>query len=149
MDRKKYLKYIQNIHNIDTKSEIEANILKRLDKYINNINIESLNIIDKGCLDLILFPSNQEDFDICLIDSRLGHDCYSHELESTLYYWILEGNGEFIIDNNEYKVSQNSFIIVPPNTVFYYKGKMKLLLVQMPKFNEKTHIIDKIVNYNQ
>jgi mannose-6-phosphate isomerase-like protein (cupin superfamily) len=50
-------------------------------------------------------------------------------------YFILEGKGEFIINDKIIPVEATDVVIVPKNTPYDYRGKMKLFLVHTPAFN--------------
>jgi len=56
--------------------------------------------------------------------------------KSDRVYLVLEGSGEFIIDGKVIQVEKMDVIIVPKNTPYDYKGKMKLFLVHCPAFNQ-------------
>ena len=60
--------------------------------------------------------------------------------KSDRIYLILEGSGEFIIDDRIVQVEKMDVIIVPKNTFYDYKGKMKLFLVHSPAFDEDAEI---------
>ena len=55
-------------------------------------------------------------------------------------YYIIEGSGEFVIDGKIISVEKTDIIIVPKNTPYDYMGKMKLLLVDCPAYDEKTEV---------
>ncbi len=55
-------------------------------------------------------------------------------------YFIIEGEGKFIIDKEESMVSQNDLIFVPKNTPYNIIGKMKFFLVCSPEFNSKDDV---------
>lgn len=57
--------------------------------------------------------------------------------KSAFLYYIIEGKGEFIIEDKEYTVKESDVIIIPPGTRFYYRGKMKQLLSTAPAWEEK------------
>jgi len=50
-------------------------------------------------------------------------------------YFVLDGEGEFIINEKIVPVKKTDVVIVPKNTPYNYRGKMKLLLVHTPAFN--------------
>lgn len=55
-------------------------------------------------------------------------------------YYVIEGEGEFIIGNKIEKVKQTDVIIIPKDTPYDYKtkkGKLKLFLVHTPAYDEK------------
>jgi mannose-6-phosphate isomerase-like protein (cupin superfamily) len=55
-------------------------------------------------------------------------------------YYVIEGRGKFIIGGKETKVSKTDVVIVPKNTPYDYKGKMKLFLVHAPAFDRKYEV---------
>ncbi|MGD0729061.1 MAG: hypothetical protein ABR981_03220 [Candidatus Micrarchaeaceae archaeon] len=55
-------------------------------------------------------------------------------------YYVTEGSGEFIINGKTIMVRKTDVIIVPKNTPYNYKGKMKLLLVHIPAYNERYEV---------
>lgn len=60
--------------------------------------------------------------------------------KSDRVYLVLDGSGEFIIDEKIIKVEKMDVIIVPKNTPYDYKGKMKLFLVHCPAFDENAEV---------
>ncbi|MEM5778688.1 MAG: cupin domain-containing protein [Candidatus Aenigmatarchaeota archaeon] len=64
-------------------------------------------------------------------------------LVSDRVYLVLEGQGEFIINNKKVTVKKDDVIIVPKNTPYDYKavkGKLKLFLVHTPAFDETKEV---------
>ncbi|TAL46874.1 cupin domain-containing protein [archaeon] len=57
--------------------------------------------------------------------------------KSTFIYYILEGNGSFYLDGKVVKVKATDVVVIPPRTKIYYLGKMKLLLITTPAWEEK------------
>jgi len=55
---------------------------------------------------------------------------------STFVWFIAEGEGTFVINDEPQVVKKNDLIIVPPNTRVHYFGKMKMLLLNIPAFDE-------------
>ena len=60
--------------------------------------------------------------------------------KSDRIYLILEGLGEFVINNQKVAVKKMDVIIVPKNNPYNYNGKMKLFLVHSPAFDENHEI---------
>lgn len=50
-------------------------------------------------------------------------------------YFVIEGDGKFIINDKESEVGVNDMIVVPKNTPYDIIGKMKYLLICSPEFN--------------
>lgn len=55
-------------------------------------------------------------------------------------YFILDGEGMFIINDEESNISQNDLIFVPKNTPYNIIGKLRYLLICSPKFNPKNDV---------
>ncbi|VVB59878.1 Cupin domain protein [uncultured archaeon] len=63
-----------------------------------------------------------------------SHGKIRNKLSDRIYY-VLEGKGEFIINDKIISVKTSDVIIVPKNTPYDYRGKMKLFLVHTPAFD--------------
>lgn len=50
-------------------------------------------------------------------------------------YFILDGEGKFIISDVESEVNPNDLIFVPKNTPYNIIGKLKFFLICSPEFN--------------
>jgi mannose-6-phosphate isomerase-like protein (cupin superfamily) len=50
-------------------------------------------------------------------------------------FYILEGEGEFVVGDEVFPVQSTDVIVVPKNTSFDYSGKMKLFLVHVPAYD--------------
>jgi mannose-6-phosphate isomerase-like protein (cupin superfamily) len=80
-----------------------------------------------------------------LVNSIQGHDCYSNNSLSTHIYHILDGKGEFIIDDKIVPVEAGSMVVIPPNVTFYYSGRMLMQLEMTPNFvEEHDHCVKKV-----
>jgi mannose-6-phosphate isomerase-like protein (cupin superfamily) len=55
-------------------------------------------------------------------------------------YFILEGNGKFIIGDESNKVSPNDLIFIPKDTPYNIIGKMKYFLICSPEFDPKDDV---------
>jgi mannose-6-phosphate isomerase-like protein (cupin superfamily) len=65
-------------------------------------------------------------------------------LVSNRIYYVLEGEGEFIINNEIIPVKITDVVIVPKNTPYDYKAKkgttLKLFLVHSPSWNSDKEV---------
>lgn len=91
------------------------------------------------------FDISNKNISINIIDSYKGHEKYCTNIVSSHIYYVLEGSGKFKINGGLYDVKNGDIIEIPKNTEFVYIGKMKLLLIMNPAFDEKNHI-DGIIN---
>ena len=67
-----------------------------------------------------------------IIETENGHQTKIREKECTFFYYILEGQGSFKIEDKTEECQKGDLVIIPKNTVFKYSGKMKMLLVTIP-----------------
>lgn len=56
-------------------------------------------------------------------------------------YFIVEGEGKFIIDDKEETASRNDLVFIPKNTPYNIIGKLKFFLICSPEFNPKDDIL--------
>lgn len=56
-------------------------------------------------------------------------------------YYVIEGKGEFVINNEVIPVSRSDVIIVPKNTPYDYRGTLKVFLVHIPAWDLKGEIL--------
>ena len=80
---------------------------------------------------------------ITLEDVYKGHERYTMNTKSFHIYYVAKGSGTFKINNNFYDVKEGDIIEIPPKTEFIFKGKMKLLLIMNPPFDEENDIMGK------
>lgn len=100
------------------------------------IHTKSKNIsFSHGGADGYAYKLWSKNIEIDYIDSKTGHD--GSVISDTLshFYYILEGEGEFILDNKSYLVKTGDLVEVPPNHSLDYKGKMKMLLIMEPPYD--------------
>ena len=67
------------------------------------------------------------------------HGKVKNETSDRVYY-VIEGKGEFTINDEVFSVKETDVIIIPKNTPYDYKAKgkmMKLFLVHTPAYNSK------------
>jgi len=69
-----------------------------------------------------------------------GHDRYCTNIRSTHYYYVVDGEGKFSINDDIYNVKKDDFVVIPPNNNFCFAGEMKLLLIMNPAFREQDDI---------
>ncbi len=68
-------------------------------------------------------------------ETEAGHLEEFYDVASTYTWFIIEGDGTFVIDDEKIEVKPRDLVVVPPNTRVHYFGKLKLLLWTSPAFN--------------
>ncbi len=86
-----------------------------------------------------IFPT--QDFTLktsfVLVETEKGHETTIREKQSDFIYYVLEGEGVFVINDINEKCSRGDLIVIPAGTKFTYKGRLKLLLSCVPPWKEE------------
>ena len=78
-----------------------------------------------------------------LIQTEAGHETVIIEHECDFIYYILEGEGYFVIEKKKQLCSQGDLVVIPAGTEFTYKGKLKMLLnVTPPYWPEQEEVVN-------
>ena len=85
-----------------------------------------------------IFPTNaiSNAIEFVLVDTQAGHETKIIEHKSTFYYYVLSGDGYFEVDGQKEDCSRGDLVVIPPGKAFIYKGRLKLLLVNTPVWDE-------------
>lgn len=76
-----------------------------------------------------------KNFSAALIEINGDHGAIKCLKEDRIYF-ILEGAGKFIINNEAEEVSANDLIFIPRNTPYNIIGKIKYFLICSPEFKK-------------
>lgn len=71
---------------------------------------------------------------IALITTQKGHETTIIEHKCDFIYYILVGNGYFLINDEKENFSKGNLVVIPHGSKFTYKGKCKMLLITSPTF---------------
>ena|SRR3989338_892476 len=77
-----------------------------------------------------------EKFSAALIKINGDHGAIKCIAEDRIYF-VIEGSGDFIIDNKTIRVKENDLVFIPMNTPYNVTGKMKYIIVCSPAFDPK------------
>jgi cupin superfamily acireductone dioxygenase involved in methionine salvage len=100
--------------------------------------------INKFGVDITLYGLKFPSANIVYEDVKEGHFEEFLNTVSTCIWFIIEGQGTFVIDDEKIEVVSKDIIAVPPNKRIHYFGNMKMVLVTAPAFDAKNerHIRD-------
>jgi mannose-6-phosphate isomerase-like protein (cupin superfamily) len=56
-------------------------------------------------------------------------------VKSNRVYFVIDGKGEFTVNDEKVKVRTGDVVVIPKGTPYDYSGHMKLLLVDSPAFD--------------
>ena len=113
---------------------------------LTNENVgEGRILVDRGTFKLVIPTDNPPELGDFFVYSIKGHDCYSYNSESTHFYHVIDGEGEFIISDKIIPIGPGDDIIIPPGVVFTYTGNMILTFQMKPNFKqENDHFVRKV-----
>jgi len=86
------------------------------------------------------FNLNSKQLEVSLVDCFKGHDKYCKDIGSTLVYYVLDGEGQYVVNGDKFSVKKGDVVEVPVNTEFVYAGNMKLILIMTPGFKPENNI---------
>jgi len=100
--------------------------------------------IKKYGVDIALYDLNNLNVNIVYEEVEEGHFEEFLNTKSTCTWFIIEGEGTFVINDEQIVVTAKDIIMVPPNNRIHYFGKMKMTLFTIPAFNavNEKHIRD-------
>jgi mannose-6-phosphate isomerase-like protein (cupin superfamily) len=94
-------------------------------------------------VDLVTYGSVTEDINFVRVSVKEGH---FEEFKNTSWfvYYLIEGSGVFVLNDEKVEAKQGDVVSIPPNTRIHYFGKMELVLIVSPpwKAENETHIRD-------
>lgn len=91
--------------------------------------------INKFGVDITLYDLGNSDSNIVYEEVEEGHFEEFLSTRSTYSWFIIEGAGTFVIDDERIPVSAHDIITVPPHRRIHYFGRMKMLLITVPAFD--------------
>lgn len=100
--------------------------------------------INKFGVDISIYPLDFTAYKFVYESVAEGHFEEFYSDVSTYTWFIFEGNGTFVIDDEKITVTGLDVVSVPPKHRVHYFGNMKMLLLTSPKFDEKNehHVRD-------
>lgn len=104
------------------------------EKYIKNLNKDY--DFSKNGFDVILPKISNEEISICFVDINGERDNYCMLDKSTILYYIIDGNGEFEINDEFVPVVKDDLVEILPKQKYSYKGNLKMLEIQSNPFDQ-------------
>ncbi|KDE54625.1 cupin domain-containing protein [Methanoculleus sp. MH98A] len=81
---------------------------------------------------------------VVYLETESGHaEEFLHEKSAFIYY-IVEGEGIYVIGGVEHRVGAGDVVVVPPGNSIYFVGRFRAVLVTVPAWEEsgERHIRD-------
>lgn len=70
-------------------------------------------------------------------ETATGHAQEFRHHTSAFVFYIIEGEGEWVIDGVTHAVEATDVVVVPPGAAFYYCGNLKQVCITAPAWDEE------------
>ena len=92
---------------------------------------------NKHGIDVTVYGMKVPHVNVVHISVTEGHFQEFIDIKSYYIYYIIQGAGIFVLNDEKSKVIATDLIAIPPNTRIHYFGTMELIVTASPAFNEK------------
>jgi len=89
---------------------------------------------NKHGIDLTIYNEDVPQANVVHVSVEEGHFQEFSDKESYYIYYIYEGTGLFVLNDEEVKAKATDLIVIPPGTRIHYFGEMKMVLTVTPAF---------------
>jgi len=102
------------------------------------------NTIHKFGVDISLYGTQTPDGGLVYEETENGHLEEFYDDVSTYRWFIIEGSGTFVIDDEKIEVKPKDLVVVPPKKRIHYFGNMKMVLCVTPAYSQQNdhHVRD-------
>lgn len=115
------------------------------ENYVKNLN-KSYDFSKNG-FHVNLPKIDNNEVSICFVDVEKERDNYCMLDRSTIFYYIIDGNGKFEINSEYIEVQKGDLIEIPPKYKYSFVGNLKMLEIQSQAFDEsEVHEFGKCLN---
>lgn len=90
--------------------------------------------IHKHGVNITLYDLHLEGANLVYEETNEGHFEEFLNTVSTCVWFVIEGTGTFVLNDEKIPVEAKDIIVAPPNTRIHYFGKMRMILVSSPAF---------------
>lgn len=102
------------------------------------IRKKELNKSDYGVIKVIEYitKNNNKNFSLALIELNGKNRKIKNEL-SDAFYFVIEGDGKFFLNGEEYQVGEGDLVCIPKGTSYFDEGKLKMVSIATPPFDRE------------
>lgn len=109
------------------------NAVMKVTKY----SLDDAKKFNKFGVNIFAYPLKGKDFNIVYEEVEKGHYEEFLNVSSTYTWFIIEGKGLFVVNDEKINVKSKDIISIPPKSRIHYFGDMKMLLICTPAFDKK------------
>jgi mannose-6-phosphate isomerase-like protein (cupin superfamily) len=91
---------------------------------------------NKHGVDLTVYGLNYSPVNVVHVSVKDGHYQEFLDEKSAYIYYIISGEGVFVLNDERVEAKATDLIFIPPKTRIHYFGSMELVLTVCPAFNE-------------
>jgi len=92
---------------------------------------------NKHGIDLTIYGQSEPSANVCHVSVKKGHFQEFYDVKSAFTYYIIKGEGTFVLNDEPVKVRATDLVVIPPNTRIHYFGNMEMVLTVSPAWEEK------------
>ena len=69
-----------------------------------------------------------------------GNQDFGLDKKSDIFYYVLNGQGRFFIEDQIIEVKEGDLVYIPKNTRYKDEGNLKLLAISSPRFDSDNYV---------
>lgn len=104
---------------------------------------------NKHGVDLTIYNEGVEQVEVLHVAVEEGHFQEFIAKRNYYIYYIYEGSGLFVLDDEKVEAKATDLIVVPPGTRIHYFGKMKMTLTVSPAFKPEDEVHVRFVDRSE
>jgi hypothetical protein len=93
--------------------------------------------IHKFVVNITIFDEAAAPGNLVYEETEVGHSEEFIDIAGTQMWFIIEGNGTFVIDDEKIETGPKDLVVAPPGKRVHYFGKLSMLLCTTPAFEER------------
>lgn len=90
----------------------------------------------KHGIELTVYGGDCQLANVVHVSVEEGHFQEFYDVESAYIYYIIKGQGTFVLDDHRVEAQATDLIVIPPGTRIYYFGSMEMVLTVAPAFKD-------------
>ena len=96
-----------------------------------------------------MYGENYPPANVVHVHTDEGHFQEFYDVESAFIYYIVKGEGTFVLNDEKIEVKATDLIVIPPNTRIHYFGTMDMVLTVSPAFKPENEREVRIVERSE
>jgi mannose-6-phosphate isomerase-like protein (cupin superfamily) len=92
---------------------------------------------NKYGIDLVVYGEDFPEANVVHVSVKEGHFEEFYDIKSTYIYYIVQGEGTFVLNDEKIQVEATDLVVIPAKTRIYYFGTMEMVLTVAPAFDQK------------